>query len=637
MENQEPKKKSKHWAVILIIIILFITALVFWRIFLKEKKDSEQKLAVKTQGTGQLKPAEKVEMEKGREVSILVTSAGGTISTRGADGTLYSLTIPPDAVILPTTVTLAPLTKLPVENYPGQNVSPGVYVGPEGKNGMTFIRPVFLTIKPNTPMPEMSDLGAAPFGRCNIGSRGFDPEICEAEKNMDFGAGVEPEKTVVLAKNNERTKDLLLFNPTVPIGEENTYVTELWETGSYVAGKINKEQLVPFMDYTFSGPSDYPNRTELLTHYAALGGDLGPYKNEINRMGRDKRDYPREVLKGAILADLVGDDEAANLRIEALNHVLTRNVSDIRGSFLPWQRYAAFLKVMQKTKNITKEVSSSNYLSPFINNAFAQGESGGAMADSRNKILGKMDFDTIANNLEQNANQIFLDNKKFASERIQAAETLGIVSSMINEKNNVSSGTEPNPVGGAIVTQDGNQPGNNSPGSSSSGDFSSGNNSSSGNASSSGSGSQPATPSDNGSDDDEDFTPMPPPDNSVPVPTGGNGSSGGSAGSSGSYASFAEKCGVLEKLIPSINTLVDWSIVSKLITNYNCKGLGDALLARLQQLHGQLDKCKDLVHKDLSNYGQNGCESIGTVNPGDIPVTENVDVVPSLAPLPGSN
>lgn len=345
--NAPPKKKrGKIITILILIIILLLTAIVFWWFF-RDKGFS-----------GELSPASDVKAEQENGIAAIISSAGGVLTTQGADGTVYSLTVPPDAVILPTLVTLVPVKDMPIENYGSSKVGSGVYVGPKRDEGMTFIRPAYLSIQPNMQKLSLEQLGQTKWGRCNIGSLGFEPEICAGEKGLPFGLGIEPGKVVVYSKSNNNKKlDNVYLSPTIPIGEENTFITPIWSTGAYTADRINKKQLESFFAPTFHGASDYVNKVELLSHWSALGGDLTPYKSEIESMSRDKKDYPRMVLETAIVASAANDKKSTQKRLDDLKVTIERNINRARGSFMEIPYYVGFLKQI----DVSQEKISSSF------------------------------------------------------------------------------------------------------------------------------------------------------------------------------------------------------------------------------------------------------------------------------------
>jgi hypothetical protein len=416
MENEQlPKPKSKLGKIIKILFILLILAIIYWAVFYY--------LLPKLRGPKAEPKPRSISLEKDREVKKIVSPAGEVLTTQGSDGTLYSLTVPPGAVVMPVTVTLTPMSDVPFSDMKKGDAGNGVYVGPPGKHGMTFIRPAYLTIKPNTSVPQKNEWGDVPWGRCNIGSRGYDPEICAGNKNLPFGVGVDPGKVVLFFNT---ASDNTLLTPTVPTGEQDSYSAAIWQTGTYMADTMSKKEVEPFLKSTFSAGHDYVNETEVLTHYGALGGDLEPYKKEIARFAREKTDYPREVLKGSIIALAVSDKEAAKKRVEDFKHIFSKKFKNIKGTFLPWPRYVATLH--QVRASVNKKKSATNRFQ-FVPTALAQGIWQGADLsdwefDGLDIANEPYDVDQDPGVQESRENDAFQSDEAIAAARRRAQEEL---------------------------------------------------------------------------------------------------------------------------------------------------------------------------------------------------------------------
>ncbi len=82
-------------------------------------------------------------------VSMDLDQIGGSVSAVGADGTVFTLEIPPYALPAPTTVTLTPVSRVDRLPFSGGLVA-GIEIAPEGKD---LLLPATLTIQPASPPP----------------------------------------------------------------------------------------------------------------------------------------------------------------------------------------------------------------------------------------------------------------------------------------------------------------------------------------------------------------------------------------------------------------------------------------------------------------------------------------------------
>jgi len=80
-----------------------------------------------------------------RSVSQDITPDGGSLVATGADGTVYTLSVPPDALAESTHITMAPVTRL--QGTPFGEQARGVQLGPEG---LHFSVPAELRVTPPT-------------------------------------------------------------------------------------------------------------------------------------------------------------------------------------------------------------------------------------------------------------------------------------------------------------------------------------------------------------------------------------------------------------------------------------------------------------------------------------------------------
>lgn len=350
----KPKSKTKFW-IILVLIILVIVGIGIWfgysqlkKVIVPQSSNTEDLNNSEDTYKGEL-GVKTAKIDESKAVKRTFGTDGGTLSTVAADGTLYTLTVPSDALILPAEVSMSPLTESPVKGIDNPKAGFGVYLA----GGFKFNRQAYLTIQPNTPMPTSGPTGAVKWGRCAIASRGYDPEICAGNQKVPFVGGVEPGKVVVMAVNETDYK-LVLLSPTVPTGETNVYNAEIWRPGAYFGDKIDKKMANELAKITFSDDYNYSNATEVLMHLLTLGGDLKPFNERIARLHNAETSYPRETLEGAIILLSQNDKDGYNERIEDFKKTIDKNFKDIRSSFMPPARYVALmnqLSVARKTAN----------------------------------------------------------------------------------------------------------------------------------------------------------------------------------------------------------------------------------------------------------------------------------------------
>jgi hypothetical protein len=118
-----------------------------------------------------------VTLDPARIASVRVPTSGGTLEATGADGTVYTLTIPPDALLADTTITMTPLT-----DVAGLQLSGGRFVGVQLEpDGLRFFQPATLRVAP----PEGAHQTAVGFSYHGNGAEAHpvpltpDPDLLE--------------------------------------------------------------------------------------------------------------------------------------------------------------------------------------------------------------------------------------------------------------------------------------------------------------------------------------------------------------------------------------------------------------------------------------------------------------------------
>ena len=107
-----------------------------------------------------------VTVDAPRTVTTPVPLTGGTVTTTGADGTVYTLTVPAGALEVPTAISLTPVLAL-TSSLPGVRNVLAVRAAPEG---LAFRLPATLTIRPPGAPPTGLAVGLSTTG----GGAGFE-------------------------------------------------------------------------------------------------------------------------------------------------------------------------------------------------------------------------------------------------------------------------------------------------------------------------------------------------------------------------------------------------------------------------------------------------------------------------------
>lgn len=102
-------------------------------------------------------------LDRSKAVTVDVPRTGGTVTTTGADGTVYTLTLPEAALLEAVTVTMTPVSSL--DGLPFGDGTYGVQLEPEGQR---FAGAVTLTITPPMDVPVGQQVPIGWSGAANV-------------------------------------------------------------------------------------------------------------------------------------------------------------------------------------------------------------------------------------------------------------------------------------------------------------------------------------------------------------------------------------------------------------------------------------------------------------------------------------
>lgn len=328
-QGGEPKPKKKHTFLKILLLLLLLILLTVGGFFLyrylvggktQETQNTEERFA------GELSPRDP-KVDESKKVTKAIGPAGGVLQLETEDA-LYTLTIPPETIILPKNVSLAPLTEVPFSGYERNDFGNGVFVGPDDN----FLnKTAFLTIEKNGKKPEKEP----GWDRCEIGSRGYSPEICAGENNFPFNYGVEAGK-VSLFSNKERG---LMFMQTIPSGEDSVASSRIIRGGAFLFDKLNKTETSQLAGEASENGKDLSTTVEPFAHLLSYGADLNPHKEKIHDLRRSKSSYPRALMETSMVAQAVGEKDVAKGKYEEFIKEYDQNFNFIRSAYLPWPEY----------------------------------------------------------------------------------------------------------------------------------------------------------------------------------------------------------------------------------------------------------------------------------------------------------
>src|SRR4051794_8133174 len=159
--------------------------------------------------------------DPGRTASARITVSGGTLQASGSDGTVYTLTIPPDALVGDTTISMTPLT-----GASGLELSGGRFIGVQFEpDGLQFFQKATLRIAP----PEGPAHPAVGFMAHGSGTEIHrhpltpDPNVLEMDLLHFSDAGV-----IVYSEDNPRPGTLDDAMPSNPEDQLDAMIGDIW-------------------------------------------------------------------------------------------------------------------------------------------------------------------------------------------------------------------------------------------------------------------------------------------------------------------------------------------------------------------------------------------------------------------------
>jgi len=99
----------------------------------------------------------KLQVDEKRAARRLMSTQGGAITATGADGSVFTLTIPPNALLGDEEIILTPVTEM-TGAPEGASIAAGVQMSPDG---LLLLRPATLTIEPKQPVPPDREIAVA--------------------------------------------------------------------------------------------------------------------------------------------------------------------------------------------------------------------------------------------------------------------------------------------------------------------------------------------------------------------------------------------------------------------------------------------------------------------------------------------
>jgi len=272
---------------------------------------------------------------------------GGIISTEFTDGTKVYLVYPIDSFLIPTLVTLAPITRSPFSNYIPHNRFHGVSIGPLDST-YSPQRPAYLVFDLNKNRANISKPNTA--SACNYLFNNFNPTICAASKNIPLGYGVDAGKVVFGIDYNNEDQQLLY---TYPIGDPDLIVAQIYRNGVYFYDEVDATLAKQLGEITLAQSSSSTNELTAVAQILASNQTSEKASTYMNRMQFSSSNTPRESLQAVNLANKLNLANTVRAKLNEYDHSLDSYSTMIRATGDQWADFPALAKVFNSQLNTT--------------------------------------------------------------------------------------------------------------------------------------------------------------------------------------------------------------------------------------------------------------------------------------------
>ncbi|GEM_PF-3224560 len=290
---------------------------------------------------------------------VTLSTFGGVLSATFPDGTVAYLVFPPDSLAVPTAITFAPLTELPVEGFAKTKKSYAVSFGPEDGAGFIQTRAYLVfDMRPDKSLP----LGkAARISPCRFEFIYFNPILCAAENNVPLDFGVTKGEVVFGYEfRNQQMSQLYTLNT----GLKDVVVARLNDTGAFFYTSLTEDLSAQVAATTLAHTDEVNQSLTATAHLAQMGRiDQSTRQNFTKNIARGEGLEPYEALQAALIAAALGEKSAGNEMLANYEHRFDVILDGIRAFGEQWPEFPASARLFTLSTN-KKQFAAAKTLTP---------------------------------------------------------------------------------------------------------------------------------------------------------------------------------------------------------------------------------------------------------------------------------
>lgn len=278
---------------------------------------------------------------------VTLSTFGGVLSTTFPDGSVAYLVFPPDSLAVPTAITFAALTQLPVTGFPKTKNSYAVAFGPEDGAGFIQTRAYLVfDLRTDKSLPSGK---AARISPCRFEFIYFNPILCAAENNVPLDFGVTKGEVVFGYEfRNQQMSQLYTFNT----GLKDVVVARLNDTGAFFYTPLPEDLSAQVAATTLAQTDEVNQSLTATAHLAQMGRiDQSTRQNFTKRIATGEGLEPYEALQAALIAAVLEEKSAGNAMLENYEHRFDVILDGIRAFGEQWPEFPAMARLFNASTN----------------------------------------------------------------------------------------------------------------------------------------------------------------------------------------------------------------------------------------------------------------------------------------------
>jgi hypothetical protein len=289
LKEKKPGRKKFIFLTVVIVILVLVGAGAFsyLKIFNKSsgdsssQKTSDQVKLARVYGKSDGKvPYAPIDEEN--VVSRTLDKNGGVLQTTLSNGVKAYLVIPEGSVIMDASASLLPYKEMPTQkSHGGLSGDYGFGLQVSLKSVQVGVGGFLVFDVTGGKATKEAAKKAKVLNRCDPRYKWFNPFICARQNKVSAKNVADKNVTVVTPIHNEKYKELVFTNNTIPVGIDGLIVMSIGKGDVYIPQKLDKDLTKELVDKTLGKYMNSAQRLEAAALALEWGIDLNQEKLEI--------------------------------------------------------------------------------------------------------------------------------------------------------------------------------------------------------------------------------------------------------------------------------------------------------------------------------------------------------------------